>query len=74
MAQVLSDVNIGDTVQINGFNAEGVEHQMVAHGMLIGSDVRVVSKLPFNGAIACECQSAKFAIRAEDAAQVIIHP
>ncbi|MEK9727044.1 MAG: FeoA family protein [Candidatus Margulisiibacteriota bacterium] len=49
-----------------------VYENLASLGFDIGANLNVISRLPFNGAIACECNNARFAIRAEDAASIII--
>ena len=51
---------------------ESVYELLGEQGFTVGSTIKIISKLPFNGAIACESNNTRFAIRAEDAASIIV--
>ncbi len=49
-----------------------VVEMLASFGFSIGSTLKVISKLPFNGAITCESNHTRIAIRAADAANIIV--
>ena len=59
-------------VTIKEITDKSVYEQLGEQGFTVGSTVKVISKLPFNGAIACEINNTRFAIRAENAASIIV--
>ena len=72
MSTLLIDTDVNTDVVIDHYTDDTVSDQLTAIGFTPGTPIKVVSKLPFNGPIACECRNTKFAIRAEDAAQIIV--
>lgn len=51
---------------------ERIRDYLMAHGVLPGSPLCVIAKIPFNGAITCDCRHTRLAIRAEDAACIVV--
>ena len=69
---LLNEAKVSESVIIQEITNESVFSELSLQGFTIGSKVKVISKLPFNGAIACESNNARFAIRAEDAASIVV--
>ena len=68
----LKDVSISKETKIKEIKDELITAQLASFGFHIGSTLNVVSKLPFNGAITCEGNNTRIALRAEDAANIVV--
>ena len=68
----LKDTAVNQACTISKITNDEVNEQLSSQGFTVGSHIKVVSKLPFNGAITCESNQAKFAIRAKDAADIVV--
>ncbi len=66
----LTETQVHQTVTIEAITNPEFYESVSNHGFVIGSDVRVISKVP--GAIACEINQSRFAIRTTDADSVIV--
>ena len=74
MNHTLLDTKTDTKATISHYKNDDISTAFSCIGFLPGSDVTVINKLPFNGAITCECNDTRFAIRAEDAAQIVVLP
>ena len=70
--KTLSELKPHETGIIESINTPEVYETVITHGFNIGSTVKVLSKLPFKGAITCEINNTKVAMRATDAASIVI--
>jgi len=68
----LNNLSIAEQRTIKKINNNLVSEQLASFGFHIGSKLKIVSKLPFNGVITCEGNNTRIAIRAEDAANIIV--
>jgi Fe2+ transport system protein FeoA len=68
----LDNLTIADQRTIKTIKDDLVSEQLASFGFHIGSKLKIVSKLPFNGPITCEGNNTRIAIRAEDAANIIV--
>tara|TARA_A100001015_G_scaffold313385_1_gene420518 strand:- start:1202 stop:1429 length:228 start_codon:yes stop_codon:yes gene_type:complete len=74
MSKTLYEVEKNQEIIISHYKNEEISTALSSIGFIPGTEVKVLNKLPFNGPLTCECRNTKFAIRAEDAAQVIVLP
>lgn len=74
MTVPLIHVDIDCKVIISDFSNSDVSDRFRCVGFTPGSEIRIVGKLPFKGPITCECNQTKYAIRADDAAQIFVQP
>ena len=70
--QTLNQTPKSTEVLIEDITDALVKEQLVSMGFTIGSKLKVVSKLPFKGAIAIESDYTRVAIRATDASFVVV--
>ena len=49
-----------------------VSEQLASFGFHVGTELSILSKLPFDGPIMCEGNNSRIAIRAEDAATIVV--
>jgi Fe2+ transport system protein FeoA len=68
----LKDAENYKELVIKDITDDSVYETMTSQGFSVGSEVKIISKLPFNGAITCESNQTRFAIRAEDAAHIVV--
>lgn len=68
----LYNKSIADHTTIKDIKNDLLSEQLASFGFHIGSELSIISKLPFNGAITCEGNNTRIALRAEDAASIIV--
>ena len=68
----LNHVPKSKQVVIKDITNATVNEHLSSMGFTVGSTVTVISKLPFNGAIAFESHQTRVAIRATDAAHIVV--
>ena len=69
----LTDLNPGETATINEINGNShLQNRLVELGFLIGIEVRMVKKTPFNGPVEIKIRNSYLTIRWNDARQVDI--
>jgi len=68
--ETLDQVKTNETVKINQITDPELFEVVSSFGFVEGSQVTVISKLP--GALTCEFKRSRFAIRAEDAASIVV--
>ncbi len=72
MNKTLLDIEINHKTIISHYEDDALSTAFSCIGLLPGCEITLINKLPFKGPITCECKNTKFAIRAEDAAQVFV--
>jgi len=69
----LTDLNPGETATINEISGNShLQNRLVELGFLIGIEVRMVKKTPFNGPVEIKIRNSYLTIRWNDAKQVDI--
>tara|TARA_Y100001935_G_C17309294_1_gene514637 strand:- start:71 stop:319 length:249 start_codon:yes stop_codon:yes gene_type:complete len=68
----LNNLSIAEQRTIKKISNDLVSEQLATFGFHVGSKLKIISKLPFNGAITCEANNTRIAIRADDAANIIV--
>lgn len=68
----LNNLSIAEQSTIKRINNDLVTEQLASFGFHVGSELKIVSKLPFNGAITCEGNNTRIAIRSEDASNIVV--
>jgi Fe2+ transport system protein FeoA len=70
--KTLCELNRNDNAVIKEVTNPLVYDSLCSHGFTVGSLIKIISKLPFKGAITCEINNSRFALRACDAANVVV--
>jgi Fe2+ transport system protein FeoA len=66
----LNQISVAETVTIQAITNPSFFESVANHGFGVGSDITIISKLP--GALACEINASRFAIRSSDADSIVV--